>query len=188
MTTILMGAVLGGLTLFIWGFVSHMLLPWHNATLRPFKDAGAVEGVLRANADADAVYITPCGIPDPAASKEEKQAAMQAAMAKMKEGPLVFCSIHQGGGRPFAACLLWMFVIDFVVAGILTVLLLYVVRELAFVEKIVFVESIALFAALGVLAPYWVWWRFSNRYMAVNILDTLVAFGLTGVVLGLVTP
>ncbi len=188
MTTILMGAALGGLTLFIWSWFSHMFLPWHHSTYNKFKDPDAVEEVLGANTDANAIYIAPCGIPEPGASKEEKQAAMQAAMAKMKEGPLIFCSIHPGGGRPFGAALGWMFVIDFVAAGILTVLLSYWGHELEFVHKIAIVESVALFAVLTCMLPNWVWWRFSNRYTAVNILDTLVGFGLAGVVLGLVTP
>ena len=84
MTTILMGAALGGLTLFIWSWLSHMLLPWHHSTYTKFKDADAVEEVLGANTDANAIYISPCGIPEPGASREERQAAMVAAMAKMK--------------------------------------------------------------------------------------------------------
>ena len=61
-------------------------------------------------------------------------------------------------------------------------------HELEFLHKIAIVESVALIAVLTCMLPNWVWWRFSNRYTAVNILDTLVGFGLAGVVLGLVTP
>ena len=31
--SLLLGALLGGLTLFAWGAFSYMILPWHNMTL-----------------------------------------------------------------------------------------------------------------------------------------------------------
>ena len=37
-TTLVKGTVLGGLALFLWGAVSWMVLPWHQATLLPFAN------------------------------------------------------------------------------------------------------------------------------------------------------
>ena len=38
------GALFGGLTLFVWGFVSWTVLPWHNMTFSTFTDEDEVAG------------------------------------------------------------------------------------------------------------------------------------------------
>ena len=44
------GGIFGGIILFVWGFISWVVLPWHTITLNKFKDEAAVEQALTANA------------------------------------------------------------------------------------------------------------------------------------------
>ena len=56
---IVKGALIGGVVFFFWGMFSHMVLPWHNWTLKTFNNEAPVRATLEANAPADGVYIIP---------------------------------------------------------------------------------------------------------------------------------
>jgi hypothetical protein len=48
--SIVLGAVLGGVTVFVWSAVSWMLLPWHESSMKSFADEAAVAQVILDNA------------------------------------------------------------------------------------------------------------------------------------------
>lgn len=53
--SLILGGLLGGLPLFVWGSISWMVLPWHLMTLEKFKDEATVAQALSTNAGAVSV-------------------------------------------------------------------------------------------------------------------------------------
>ena len=88
---ILLGALLGGLTVFLWQAISHVPLPWFHTSLNQFENPEEVEKVLAANAKQDGMYFLPN--PGMDASTEE----MAQGETQMTEGFSVFGSINLKG-------------------------------------------------------------------------------------------
>ncbi len=99
---ILLSALLGGIVLFLWGFISHEVLPLYKNSLVQFKSEEAVTQAIVANAPAPGVYFMPY-VPQEAKgmSPDELKAAQQTATDKLKRGPFVFASVRLGEMGPF---------------------------------------------------------------------------------------
>lgn len=157
---LLYGTLATGLALFVWQTISHVALPWHEATMKPFTNNAAVVDAIRANTSGNGVYASPQGIlaavsftPDMA----DKTKAMGGNMAKQV-------------------------VIDLVAALLLCVL----VARIGVGRK----RDTALTLALGGLAAGiikefsdWNWLGFSPSYAVVNVIDLTIQFALAGVVI-----
>ena len=87
MITTFRSAGLGGIVLFLWGVISWMVLPWHNATLNGFDNQPAVEQAMRNTTAADGIYV----IPNPNGPKSEEH------MRKLTEGPFAFVAYSPDG-------------------------------------------------------------------------------------------
>ena len=90
--SLLLGGLLGGLTLFAWGAFSYMALPWHDMTLEKFADETALAQALVSNAGGSGMYL----LPNPYKSSPDRTAAQQeadeaAGMIRMMQGPFM-CS------------------------------------------------------------------------------------------------
>ena len=59
MKKILVSAILGGLVLFLWGFISHEVLPLYKSSMMKFTNEDAVSQMIVANAPASGVYFMP---------------------------------------------------------------------------------------------------------------------------------
>ncbi len=94
---LLLAAILGGLAMFIWGAVSHMMLPTYNGALQKFTHEDAVTQAIIANAPTSGTYFLPNVQSVPLeASKEEKKVAEDAVMEKSMKGPSVFAFVRVG--------------------------------------------------------------------------------------------
>lgn len=52
-------SIVAGLVLFVWGFISWAVLPWHMMVANGFADEAAVSQVLKENAPQEGVYYLP---------------------------------------------------------------------------------------------------------------------------------
>lgn len=52
-------SVAAGVVLFVWGFISWAVLPWHHMVANKFTDEAAVSQVLKANSPRQGVYYLP---------------------------------------------------------------------------------------------------------------------------------
>ena len=92
----ILGGLLGGLALFVWGMISHMALPLGTAGVRMMPPAaeGAVLAAMKSAMSERALYIFP-GMDMAKATKEEQQ-AWQAKYAAGPAGIIVFNPKPQG--------------------------------------------------------------------------------------------
>ena len=170
--TIAVGAVLGGIVLFVWSAISWMALPWHNMTFASFADEEAVTAVLFENASGPGVYL----LPNPHA---EGRNPSEEEMAAMMKQPFLYGSVQPGGAPPMGRAMGFSFLGNVLAAGLMTWLLLQT-KGKTFVQKVKFVKLTALFAALVAVLPNWIWWGYPAAFIAVTFLDLMIGWGLAG--------
>jgi hypothetical protein len=86
--------------LFVWGALSWMVLPWHEATLKDLPNEPAIVGAMTENITEPGVYYFPA-MPDKRAlasmTKEQSEAAMAEWNRRHEAGPIGRISWHGSG-------------------------------------------------------------------------------------------
>lgn len=181
--TFILGGMLGGLALFVWGSISWMVLPWHMMTFEKFKDEATVAQALTANAGVSGVYLLPnVHKHDPGMTEEQKKAEEAEGMKRMVQGPSMFAAVNLVGvgnmGHPLLITLLGN-----ILSALLATWMLLKTHGLHYLGRVGFVMLIALTAAIVAYLPDWTWWRFSTSFTAVGVADLLIGWFLAGLVI-----
>ena len=166
----ILAVFLAGCVLFLWGFVSWVILPWHNWVSHKFSDERAVSQVLKQNATTAGVYYLPY------AEEDHKPGEAAAFVNVLPNG------FDMNMGKLMGTALLGQ-----ILSAFLVFLLLRQVSHLSYWNKVWFVARVGL--AIGFIShfPYWNWFGFPGPYILVTILDVLIAWVLAGLVLARLT-
>lgn len=181
--SLLLGGLLGGLTLFAWGAFSYMVLPWHSMTLEKFADETALAQTLVSNAGGSGMYI----LPNPHKSSPGVTAAQQeadeaAGMIRMMQGPFMFSAVSLHGTRDMGEAMILNVLGNMAAAALATWLLLQTAIP-RFWRRVRFVVVVALTTGVITHVPHWIWWQFSTSFTIVEMTDLLIAWFLAGMVI-----
>ncbi|MGH7207064.1 MAG: hypothetical protein ACREI2_12745 [Nitrospiraceae bacterium] len=187
-TSLVLGGLLGGMALFVWGSISWMVLPWHMMTFEKFKDEATIAQALTANALRPGLYLLPnVHKHDPGVTEEQKKAEEAGGMKRMVQGPFMFASVSLAGagnmGHPLLITLL-----SNILSALLATWMLLKTNGLRYLGRVGFVMLIALTAAIVAYLPDWTWWHFSTSFTAVGVADLLIGWFLAGLVIAKLTP
>ena len=171
--TVALGGLSGGVTLFVWGFVSWMLIPWHDMTLERFENETTVEAALKANAPTSGVYVLP--------NLEGKSSEEMQGL----KGTFAFATVQLDWEMSMGPQMVIHFLGNCVAAGFATWLLLKTTVS-GFVSRVRYVKLIAIVAWLACILPMGIWWKFSASFLLINFVDLLIGWGLAGAVIALV--
>jgi hypothetical protein len=174
---LLLGALIGGVILFVWGAVSHMLLPIATMGLHSFTNEETVKQAVIANAPRSGVYFLPY-MQQEGLTEEQQNAAFERAM----QGPVLFVAVRLGRASSFGTLLIIQFLIDIFTALLLTALLLNA-RPMGYAQRVLFVVVVALVVGISALLPDWNWYNFGLAYTAGEFFGLLIGFALAGLVL-----
>jgi hypothetical protein len=174
---ILIGALAGGFVLFVWSSIWWAMSGIPVAAIKTFKDEAAVEKALRDNAPEPGYYVLPT--PNVPGDQAEKR------MEKVTKGPFVAATVNVNGLGPIGPQLGMSFTGNAVCAALVTWMLL--MTSLSFGGRVLFCIVAGLFAGMCCLWPQIVWWGYPGRYIALAILDQVIAWTLAGFVLALIT-
>ncbi len=182
-TRFILAGVLAGVAMFMWGAISHMMLPWHEATMNTFRDEDLVAEVLMKEAPVSGIYVAPmAGMLDEGITAEEQESRMNEAWEKGAKGPNIFMSFHREGKDGMAAPM----ILDFAVLVLMSFLMLWLLAaapNLTFVGKVLFVTIAGSVGIALVQLEQWIWWNFTSGYALVNIVDSAIRWAVGGVVL-----
>lgn len=183
--SLLLGSLLGGLAVFVWGTISWTVIPWQMSTLKRFSDQEAVTAALKANAPTTGVYLLPNRAASGATVEEQKR--QDAAMERQwGEGPRAFVAYIQTGAESTVPQMLKGLLFNILAALVLTLLILRS-GVTGFTAKLVFMTFIAIFAALITYVPMWNWWGFASDYTLISMADLVVGWMIGGAVIAKVT-
>src|SRR5271169_1543206 len=96
MNKMLLGALVGGIILFVWSFAAWVFLPLHTPHLHDIPNEDAVISSLKSSLDKEGVYIFPH---NPGMGADS--ASMDSWMKKMKRGPAGLIIYTPNGSDPF---------------------------------------------------------------------------------------
>jgi amino acid permease len=165
---LLIGALLGGLILFFWGFVTHSLIAENLVkTLHDFTNENAVVEAVRANAPSNGMYMSRYGVlvavntaPDPADSSQllDRTADITSHLVREFLSSALCASL-------LAAALAWA-------------------RTTSVLGGASLLALVALAAWTGGAVSLWNWYGFSAPFIAVDALDSVGGWFFAGLALG----
>jgi len=184
-TRAFVAAILGGITMFIWSFLAHDLLPLGETGMREFKNEAAMLDALKTNlGDAHGLYHFPGHKAGPNATRQEKSDAMKRAMEKAATGPSGVLLYHSTREFSFGKLLGIEFATELLEAMLVVFLLTQTGIE-SFSGRIGFVFVAGILAAITTNIPYWNWYGFPSNYTAAYMSIEIIGFLCVGLVAAL---
>jgi hypothetical protein len=168
---ILLAAMVGGVALFFWGFVSHMLTPLGTTGIQTLPQEQAVMDSLKASVPHSGLYFFP---------------GMQAGQTLPPEqvgGPWGIMVFHPTGATTLmTGQLVNEFILNVVQALIAAYLLSLIPGLTGYISRVGFVFALGVFGALATNVEYWNWYGFPLTYTIATIADDVIGFLVVGLV------
>ena len=180
---VLLGAVVGGIVVFIVGSLLHTVLGLGEVGVKAIPQEEALLFAMRAAVHESGFYYFPAPNMTPGRSKEQVQADNAAFTAKSKQEPSGILVLTAPSGSPmnFGKLLGGEFVIDVVAAFILACILAMGAGGRSSYWKRVFAVTLAgLFAGLFLGLEYWNWYNFPSNYTCAYIGTVLIDWFFAG--------
>ncbi|WP_457674153.1 hypothetical protein [Thiolapillus sp.] len=177
MRNVLLGGVLAGVVLFIWGAVAHMLLPLGKMGMQELPHSTSVTYALDLALDGSGLYVFPW-----MDEEDMSREAWEEWEEDYRDGPVGMILYRPQGGDPMASRL---FVIQFMTdlaAGFIAAILLHF-TSLGFLGRLLFVTAMGLFSWLTSSLPWWNWYGFPGEMTLAAGIEMIVGWFLAGLVL-----
>ena len=177
---IILAGVLGGIAMFVWSSVAHIVLPLGEIGIKEIPHETVVLDTLKtALGDAHGLYLYPGMGVGPNASREQKHAAMDQYGQKLAANPSGILIYHPPGAQALTPRQLGTEFITEFLEAVLAAFLLSRTRLAGYGSRVAFITVVGIVAAITTNIPYWNWYGFPRSYtaayMAIEIVDFLVA-------------
>lgn len=183
----LLGALAGGVVLFVWGFLAWAVLPLHNSSFRSLPNEDAIIPVLRSSIATDGLYYFP-GMPEETAgtTDDQKKANMEAWANKHKQGPVGMVVYHPGGVDPMMASqFIWGFVIFFLASFIASWLLARSTAAASpYLARVAFCGILGVFISFATHITSMVWLYMPMDHTSAMVADAIIGWLLAGFAIG----
>jgi hypothetical protein len=182
---ILLAGILGGLALFAWESLAHMVLPLGEAGIRGFGEQEApMLAAIKDHVKEPGFYFFPAPEAKPGMTTEQKGKAMEAAIQRAATEPSGITIVFpQGRVISLGTRLPVQFAGDVVVMLIAAFLLSKAVALKGYAARLGFVTLMGLIPTLQTDMPQWNWYGFPDLYFGAQFLVHLVGFAAGGLVL-----
>jgi len=178
---LIIATLLGGLTMFIWGGFSHLVL-FIGTGFKPLPNEDKIMEVLKTNISEQGLYFFPGK--DFRNSTKEQDAIFE---SKFKNGPVGLLVYRPKGGNPLAPSKL----ITQLLSNLFSVLIAVFIASLIYAgywKRVFIVSLLGLLACSAVSSIYWNWYEFPTSFFIAQILDMVIGFFLAGLVICRVIP
>lgn len=168
---ILLAGILGGLALFFWGGLSHMVLGLGSVGIQDMPQAQPVMQAMQASITQPGFYFFPA---------MESSGKAPADQANGPNGILIY---HPTGTMMMAPIqLLRECILDIVIALIAAYLLSLASGLGGFVSRVGFIVLLGVLAGVMINIQYWNWYGFPANYTVATIADKIIGFVVVGLV------
>lgn len=187
---IVLGGIIGGVLMFIWSAVSHMLLPIGSMGIKSIPNEDAVLAAMKTNITEPGFYFFPGeGMMEAqSGSKEQQDAAMAAWTKKYEAGPRGVMVYYPTGETPMPPSKLIFEGLSDVVGALIAAFLLSMatLRVRSFAGRVGFVTLLGLLAWILIEFSYWNWYGFPPAYVTGTLIDQVVGMAFAGVGIAIV--
>ncbi len=179
MKRVILGAVLAGIVVFIWGMVSHMLLPIGETGMKLIPNEGAVVQQMKDNITEPGVYLFP-GFDTHNPNSKETEAAWS---RKYKAGPNGFLVYQPQGTAPLNPfSFVWELIMS-ILGAFLAGLIVFKSDMEHYRCRVGTVTFMGLFAWITISIPYWNWYRFPGNFIFAQGVDEVVGWFAAGLII-----
>lgn len=183
---IFLAGFLGGVALFMWEAVAHMVTPLGDTGIKPLENEPAMIAMVQQNIKEPGFYFFPAPEFKAGMSGAQKRQAMEAAMNKARTGASgILIATPVGTDSLTPAQFGTQFGCDVLMMLLAAFLLSRVNGPLGFARRTMLVGMMALFPVLATEIPYWNWYKFPSDYIAAQFLVHVVGFVVGGAVIAL---
>ncbi|MBV8551124.1 MAG: hypothetical protein JOY54_07465 [Acidobacteriaceae bacterium] len=181
--TILAG-VIGGIAMFIWSSIAHMVLPLASAGIREISnnEPGLLDQMHGSLGGTSGLYLFPSSGWKPGDTSEQKAAAMKNYELKLAGNPSGLLIYHPPGAKELTAGQLITEFIAELVEALLAVFLLAQTGLVSYPARVGFVLVVGFLASLPTNVSYWNWYGFPAVYTAAYMTTQIVGFLVVGLV------
>lgn len=179
---ILLAGLVGGIVIYVWGIISHLVLPLGMVGMRQIPNEELVVSALRENIKESGFYFFPGWEHSPDMTKEQQKMAMQKWEEKIRMGPNGILVYTPEGQAPMSAKQLLIELLSNIAGALVATFLLAkaVSGITSFGARVLFVALLGLFASLAIDISYWNWYGFPGSFTLAAITDEVVGWGLAG--------
>lgn len=172
MKKVLLPGILGGLLVFGWNAVSHLILPIGEMGFKtiPSKE-DAVLTAMKSNIQESGLYFMPGHDMSRGPTVEE--------MRKYELGPTAFLIYHPTGGQAMSPWQLIRQALFNILGGLIAAFIISTTVA-SLTTRAVMVMLMGLFAWLAINASYWNWYRFPADFTIGQGLDRVIGWLLGG--------
>lgn len=180
--------LLGGVAMFVWMSIAHMVLPLGEAGVKEIPNEPPVLSAMQASMGArSGVYVFPgSGLP-PDATADQRSAAMREYNGKLAASPSGFLVYHGPGVAYSLPKLLGTEFALEVVEALLAAWLLGLTVLTGFMARTAFVTVVGVVAAITTNVSYWNWYGFSGIYTEAYVFTQAAGFLCAGLAIAAVT-
>lgn len=181
MIKVILGAIFGGLAMFLAGFASHEYLRLGDVGLSALPAEDAVLSALSRDVDRSGLYAFP-GL-DPSTASE---AELEAWQEKYRRGPVGLLAYRAEGREPLAPIGLIQQLCGDVVAAFFGAILLWLAGMARYTSRVVFTTLIGIAAWATISLPYWNWYGFPTDFTLATGAHTALRWLGAGLVMGVI--
>jgi hypothetical protein len=184
---ILLAGILGGIAMFVWASLAHMVLPLGQTGVKEIPNEPSVLSAMRSSLGETAgLYIFPGMGLGANASREQQHAAMEYYGEKLAANPSGLLVYHPPGAKALTPGQLVTEFLTEVVEALIVVFLLAQTRLTSFGSRVGFVTLAGVLAAITTNIPYWNWYGFPGSYTAAYMTIEIVGYLAAGIVAALI--
>ena len=176
MVRIVLAAILGGVLMFVWGAVSHMLLPFERNALKPLPNEAQVLSTLSANIDQPGMYYFPW-IDMYGKAPPQQQAEWELKLASGPSGLLVYKP--NGGEAMSPRQLVTEFVSNLLAAFLGALLLVQLPGGPG--RRVLSLALVGVAAWLSISVSQWNWYGFATPFLLGDLADQFGGWLLAGI-------
>lgn len=180
---VLVSGVVAGIALFMWGFLTHMVIPLGETGFNylPQDKEQQVLAATQAVIKEPGLYILP-GY-DRSKTGEELNEELEGWMKSYEEGPNAFLVYHPTGIVPMSPATLGIQLLCDLGTGVILAFVVSLIAQQGMGTKVGAVIMIGILTFLETDMPYANWWRFPTDYTAAQLLDKVGGLLIIGLIL-----
>lgn len=177
---ILVAGLIGGLAMFLWGAVSHMVLPIGDMGMKVPTEQASALAALAPTTQGSGVYMYPS-----AGMEDWNDAAKMQAFADSTRGQAYAFVVYQPGGNPVNASMTPNLVKQWGsdTLGALVAAWILALGAFGFGKRVAIAGALGVFAWLAISVPYWNWYMFPTDFTLANLVEQVVGWMIGGSVM-----
>ncbi len=183
MKRILLAALGGGILVFVWGAIAHMLIPIGDMGMSTLENEDAVLEAFRSNIPRPGMYFFPGWDWSREMTPEQESTWME----KHRNGPAGLLIYRPKGGEPMPPSML----VSELISNILGAFILALVAASligSYIRRALLLSLVGLFAWLAISISAWIWYGYPFAYSVGEGLEVYIGTLLAGLVVAKLVP